>query len=135
MTTPNCLIWVFLFQPPSDEEEFLRHRWVLATMGKVENSNQWQIRHQSTKSTIQHAVVYRTHTKQQRWPPFAPLQDTFSFLWDNPHGTVWFPATLSTDAINICHPTPHLDPISFITQTMQRTHDIRDSMNGNKKMG
>ena len=30
MTTPNCLIWVFLFQPPSNEEEFLRHRWILA---------------------------------------------------------------------------------------------------------
>ena len=131
MSTPDSLIWVFLFQPPSDEEEFLLHRWVLATMNKIENK--WQIRYQSTTSTVQHAVVYRTHMKQQRWPPFAPLHGAFSFLWDNPHGAVWFPATLSTNTANICHPPPHLDPISFIIQAMQRAKDVRASMNGNKK--
>ena len=90
MTTPGCLLWVFLFQPPSGEEEFI-HRWILATTDKVENT--WQIRYQSTTSTMQHAVVYRTHMKRQRWPPFAPLQDgAFSFLWDDPHHAVWFPA-------------------------------------------
>ena len=105
MTTPNCLIWGFLFQPPSEEEEFLRHRWILATMEKVDNK--WQIRCQSTTSTIQHAVIYRPHMKQQRWPPFAPLQnDAFPFLWDDPHGTVRFPATLSANVTNICHPPP-----------------------------
>ena len=86
MATPNCLIWVFLFQPPSEEEAFLRHRWILATMNKVENK--WQIKYQSTTGTIQHAVVYRSHMQRQRWPPFAPLRDdAFSFLWDNPHHT------------------------------------------------
>ena len=119
MTTPNCLIWVFLFQPPSAEEEFLRHRWVLATMDKVENTDQWQIRYQSTTSTIQHTDVYRPHMSRQRWPLFAPLQGTFSFLWDNPHGAAWFPATLSTHTMNICRPPPHQDPVSFIIQTMQ----------------
>jgi len=101
-------------------------------MDKVENK--WQIKYQSTTSTIQHAVVYRTHMQRQRWPPFAPLQDeAFSFLWDNPHHTVWFPATLSTNTANVCHPPPFLDPISFIIQTMQRTKDARGSMSGNKK--
>ena len=101
-------------------------------MNKVENK--WQIKYQSTTSTIQHAVVYRSHMQRQRWPPFAPLQDdAFSFLWDNPHHTVWFPATLSTNTANVCHPPPFLDPISFIIRTMQRTKEVRDSMNGNKK--
>ena len=77
-----------------------------------------------------------TYETQQQWPPFAPLQnDAFSFLWDDPHGTVWFPATLSTNVTNICHFPPHLDPISFIIRTMQRTKDVRDSMGGNKKWG
>ena len=62
MSSPDSLIWVFLFQPSSDEEEFLRHRWVLATLSKVEHK--WQIRYQSTTSTVQHTVVYRTHMKQ-----------------------------------------------------------------------
>ena len=61
MSSPDSLIWVFLFQPSSDEEEFLRHRWVLATLSKVEHK--WQIRYQSTTSTVQHTVVYRTHMK------------------------------------------------------------------------
>jgi hypothetical protein len=123
LQVPGSLIWVFLYQSLSASDAGSNRRWALASLTEQSDRAVWVLRYQSARSRRQHVIVYREHMAHAPLPDLLPMDDRYTFEWNDPLIAVWFPAVQS--ASSLYSPPPCLDPVSYVIATVRRARDAR----------
>ena len=114
---------MFLFQPLSAREMSSHRRWALASLTQTPGEEEWQTRYQSPTERTRSVITYRPHMANASLPPMAPMDDRYTYEWTDPLSGVWFPAT--TPLNGLYSPPPCLNPVTHITEVMQRANTAR----------